>query len=98
MAETPYARVARLQKELLEAEVRLVEENKKTPEIRLADFLHESSCHWNHVDGCGWFYEKNEDYTKSGTARNRFYQKAVKLLEQDSIDTIMRVFTTFWEK
>ncbi|MFW6310665.1 MAG: hypothetical protein ACOC1K_00355 [Nanoarchaeota archaeon] len=32
-----------------------MEENKK-----LAILLHQSKCHLNHMDGCGWFYEIKE--------------------------------------
>src|SRR5690348_7949896 len=35
------------------------------PDKRLADALHSKLCHWNHVDGCGWFYEAKDDWDRN---------------------------------
>lgn len=26
---------------------------------KLAENLHKKFCHWNHADGCSWYYEKD---------------------------------------
>ena len=43
----------------IEAELQRKEEMARTnPLADLAEALHEKFCHWNHTDGCGWFYEQ----------------------------------------
>ena len=51
--------------------------NKLGYEYRLATFLHEKLCTWNHTDGCGWFYDRG-DWSES--SRQDYLQKAKKLI------------------
>ena len=56
----------------------------------IADMLHGMECKWNHTDGCGWFYEKDESYYKHNSTKGRYYQQAKKLvagLERLDCDT-----------
>lgn len=53
----------------------------------LALALHETLCHWNHVDGCGWQYEN--DWTK--WAHERYAKKAKELLKICDFETLMKI-------
>ncbi len=63
----------------------------------LADILHELICHWNHTDGCGWFYE---DWAalRPGSTRAGWLDKARKLRayaegQGISIDQMVEILT-----
>ena len=43
--------------------------NNLTVEQELAEAFHSTLCRWNHVDGCGWFYESWND---PGYSRNKY--------------------------
>ena len=49
----------------------------------VAEALHESLCHFNHTDGCGWFYDDWEKVSKSDkyNPRIQYYKKAEKITE-----------------
>lgn len=34
--------------------------DEMAPEYRLATELHNALCHWNHTDGCSWFYTEDD--------------------------------------
>ena len=71
--------------EELEVKLKLLKEEKKKfdlmqPNYQLAEILHEKLCHWNHTDGCGWYYEKWEGFGEK-SERQRYLDKANKILE-----------------
>jgi len=33
---------------------------------RLAECIHDTHCHWNHIDGCDWAYHSWTVYEQSG--------------------------------
>jgi len=75
--------IARRKQELAELEQKLKEAQAEPEDIRLARQLHNLLCHWNHTDGCGWYYEvknKKEDWT--GQAHDRYLGKARMLIHQ----------------
>ena len=43
----------------------------------LATFIHDATCHHDHTEACGWFYEK--EWT--GYTKKRYLEKANKLLK-----------------
>lgn len=48
-----------------------------TPVQELAIFLHQKTCHWNHTDGCDWFYYMKDDMpTWEGHAQQDALKKA----------------------
>ena len=52
--------------EELQAELKRRDEQRRilsamNKDHRLAILLHDALCRWNHTDGCGWFYEVQED-------------------------------------
>jgi hypothetical protein len=50
--KTAEAEIARFKKEEFERE---------TPARRFATSMHECTCHSNHEDGCGWYYDSSWD-------------------------------------
>jgi hypothetical protein len=54
-----------------------------TPEKLLAVNLHDTLCHFNHVDGCGWDYEfKGKAHDWKGHVHARYLEKSHKLLRR----------------
>jgi hypothetical protein len=49
----------------------------------LATVLHQTTCHFNHTDQCGWFYETKEsdrgEFNWEGWTHKRYLEKAEKL-------------------
>lgn len=45
----------------------------------VAEYLHEKECHWNHTDGCGWYYGSWEPPLRS--SRQQYLDRADKLLK-----------------
>lgn len=59
------------------------EMNGMTPEQRIAIRLHDTTCRWNHTDGCGWFYEfKDKQHDWSGSSHKSYLEKAFKLINR----------------
>lgn len=49
---------------------------------KLATILHEDHCHWNHIDGCSWYYEchgQEEDWSRY--AHKDYLDKAHELMK-----------------
>lgn len=42
----------------------------------IADLIHDKNCHWNHTDGCGYFYDSWNDPGSSELDRRRAYNQA----------------------
>jgi len=94
-------KIEELRKEIKEREEllqKLEEEEKylvsKGPQYKLAVALHESLCHTNHADGCGWYYEmKDERHDWNGWAHERYLKIAKKMLNTTGldVDTILKV-------
>ncbi len=60
--------------------LREVTQGKATPMQNLAEELHTMLCHWNHTDGCGWYYEIRKEVTDwTGYAHKDYFAKAVAL-------------------
>jgi hypothetical protein len=75
--------------EVLRLENEIKKYNKLTPTVKLATYLHSKLCNWNHIDGCGWFYAKEDDWNES--AKKHYYDMAEILLADDDIDVITRI-------
>lgn len=55
--------------------------NSQSDAGQLAIFLHKNLCKWNHTDGCGWYYEINNDiHDWSGSAHIRYWNITNKLI------------------
>lgn len=51
-----------------------------TIQQQLAEALHSKFCHWNHTDGCGWYYNDWSDKVLDRT-RVIYLDKAIAMLE-----------------
>lgn len=85
----------RMQQELEDVRAAAAEKAALPEDKQLAIELHELLCHWNHTDGCGWFYEK--DWT--GYAHERYLVKARAVLADtkmnlDAIVTVVQALKT----
>jgi len=84
-------RIQEIDKEIsnLKAErAELLKYEKDTPDdIKLAELLHSKQCHWNHTDGCSWYYENwdNPDYTKQ-----KYLDKARKILLEMKYEDVLK--------
>jgi hypothetical protein len=45
--------------------------------IELAEILHDKQCHWNHTDGCSWYYSS---WVKPCGTRTSYLEKHIKCL------------------
>jgi hypothetical protein len=76
----------------LESELRLKKEQVAYTvmpvEHQLADMLHSKLCHLNHTDRCGWHYES---WTRIGTTRQSYIDKAKAILKIVDFDTAKKV-------
>ena len=71
------------QQALVELNAQLVLAQQENPEYQLAKELHGMQCHWNHTDGCSWFYEiKNKVDDWSGSAHGTYLKKAQSLIHK----------------
>lgn len=89
---------ARAQLETLEAEWKAL--NSLTPLERLATMLHDSTCTWNHTDGCGWWYESWNGATPAGNStRSGYLLKASILVNKSGLqpETIAKVLEIWQE-
>ena len=68
-----------LQLEIAKA-LRQATEGKTTPMQELAEELHTLLCHWDHTEGCSWYYETSGKATNwTGYAHKTYFAKAVAL-------------------
>lgn len=71
--------IKKTEKELADAKLKL-EQIKSTPvDQQLATDLHSIFCVHNHMDVCGWYYEK--DFSPSCRTKNEYLKRATKLIE-----------------
>lgn len=56
-------------------------------EKELATHLHEMMCHWNHTDGCSWYYAKDtdEDWNRN-YARVEYIKKARFIIAEELLN------------
>lgn len=57
----------------------------------LASKIHNKVCHWNHADGCGWYYFKFDDF--SYPTKKGYLDKANSILEEVSLDVALKVIS-----
>lgn len=63
------------------------------PEFFLADLIHSKICHWNHTDGCGYYYHDWTNYQESSD-RHHYLSMARKILASKiSIDMAEKVIS-----
>lgn len=71
---------------------KLVQEFKQYNQLseaqRLADLIHEKTCHSNHIDQCGYEYES---WTSPGYSRQSYLRKSVSMLQTSSFDNAVLI-------
>ena len=87
------AEAAELREKLAKAEAKIAQFNALTEDQRLATLIHEKQCHWNHTDGCGWFYADEKDPTiwVREFSRKEYIKKAQNILAATDYDTALKV-------
>ena len=83
-----------IDEQIAECEKKIVELQKKreqlkslSPAQRVAELLHGKFCHYNHTDGCGWFYFDWNNLPRNSD-RQCWLDKAEKLLLKFDEQTI----------
>ena len=82
-----------LREQLEKEEAKLADFKKLTPAKQLAVELHESQCHWNHTDGCFWFYGRDDDAQnwESDRTRKDYLEKSEALLKITDYETVIKI-------
>lgn len=81
------------------AEKQMAEIQKQIEELysedkQLAMFLHTKHCHYNHTDGCSWFYDINDGlHDWNAYAHKDWLQKAQEILKIIDFETAKKVFS-----
>jgi hypothetical protein len=61
-----------------------------SPDKQLAEELHNIQCHWNHTDGCDWYYEISDNIVNwDGQAHGEYLKRARRMIcacEAEGID------------
>ena len=79
--------IAAHQKQLQELEQQLSEAESQAPIYQLAIELHNVLCRANHIDDCGWFYEKkNRIDDWNGHSHRQYLKKAEAITKQAEAD------------
>ena len=86
--ETINKQIADLENQKKEIEYKLDNIKKLAPEKQLAELLHSKQCHWNHTDGCGWYYES---WDKPGHSRTEYLNTANNILKEVDFNTAVKV-------
>lgn len=64
------------------------EYNQLSEAQRLADLIHQKTCHSNHIDQCGYEYES---WTSPGYSKQSYLRKAEEMLKTSSFDNAVLV-------
>lgn len=91
--------ITSLNQEKLELNTQLEELAAASPEYQLAIHLHDSTCKWNHTDGCSWYYEfKDKKHVWTGHAHSHALKQAQHLIAEATsigvdVDTVLKMST-----
>lgn len=64
--------------------------NQLSDAQRLADLIHQKTCHSNHIDQCGYEYESWSKYSPS-SSRASYLRKAEEMLKTSSFDNAVLI-------
>lgn len=76
-----------LKQQVKDQEKKIAEFKSMSNDKKLAEILHEKQCHWNHTDGCGWFYES---WSNIGASRQPYLDKARAILKDFTFEQALR--------
>lgn len=74
------AEIAELEAKIAELQEAKAEYEAQSPAMQLAEVLHDTQCHHNHTDQCGWMYETGVNRWNTGYAHKRYLEKAAQAL------------------
>ena len=80
--------VIKARQELAAAEAKLADFQAMEPAKQLATTIHDKTCHMEHTETCGWFYENDWN---QGWTKKRYLRQANKILEVVDFDEAMKV-------
>ena len=86
----------------LEQELRNLQESEAKaryehdPRIPIAIRLHKKLCHYNHADGCGWFYNTKWEAWDTEYSHKQFLERAQKVIDfarelEITTDDVLRI-------
>lgn len=73
-------KITQLSKELEEEKQKLNDLQGMSQPIRVAEMLHDKTCHLDHNDMCGWYYEDWDNW-KTTYAKKHYMEKAFKIID-----------------
>jgi len=79
-------KIKQLEEDLAKAKKEQAEYDSMSEEQRLAETIHSKMCHWNHTDGCGWFYDSWSDM-HSNSSKIQYLNKAKAILQEVDLKT-----------
>jgi hypothetical protein len=82
--------LAELKQKVKDQEKKIADFKVMSDDKKLAEILHEKQCHWNHTDGCGWFYEKWTDNLGEYSARLNYLAKAREILKDFTFEQAVK--------
>ena len=66
---------------------------KLTEAQELAELVHKKTCHWNHTDGCSWFYESWDGVRFGDSAKSKALETANKMLLITNFETAKAIMS-----
>ena len=76
-----------LKQKVKEQEQKIAEFKAMPDDKKLAEVLHEKQCHWNHTDGCDWYYES---WNSMGHSRQEYLKKAREILKDFTFEQAIK--------
>lgn len=83
-------KINKLKEEIASLEKEDKEYNALSVEQKVAEELHKKLCHWNHTDGCSWFYE-SWDKPSLNSTHGEYLKKAKNCLKITNSDVIINI-------
>jgi len=82
--------LAKAQEEVERIQQEIAEREALSEDKRFAVDLHDATCHADHTERCGWFYEHGPNVWNNGTHK-RYLDKANEILKVVDAETTMKV-------
>lgn len=85
------AKINQLRAQLAEEEAKLTKFTQMTEAQRLATEIHDRTCHLEHTEMCGWFYETGWTEKDHAWTHERYLEKAERLLQIATYDEVIEI-------
>lgn len=83
-------KIAELEEKLAQLKSEQEEYDLLSEDKKLAEFIHQQTCRFNHTDGCGWYYESWRQPSSTST-RAGYLKKATNILKITTFDIACNV-------